>query len=89
MRNLPLTFDYSTYSQKKGEDFAKFCGLLRIYELYQPGSSVMVVKSIASVVVFNSLVGISDGLPKTTNNATNPPIKAKSITTAKPNLSDR
>ena len=33
MRNLPLTFDYSTYSQKKGEDFAKFCGLLRIYEL--------------------------------------------------------
>ena len=57
--------------------------------IYQPGSSVMVVKSIASVVVFNSLVGISDGLPKTTNNATNPPIKAKSITTAKPNLSDR
>ena len=23
----------STYSQKLGEDFAKFCGLLRIYEL--------------------------------------------------------
>ena len=36
MRNLPLTFDYSTYSQKLGEDFAKFCGLLRIYELYKP-----------------------------------------------------
>ena len=34
LRNLPLTFDYSTYSQKWGEDFAKFCGLLRIYELY-------------------------------------------------------
>ena len=33
LRNLPLTFDYSTYSQKLGEDFAKFCGLLRIYEL--------------------------------------------------------
>ena len=31
---FPLTFDYSTYSQKLGEDFAKFCGLLRIYELY-------------------------------------------------------
>ena len=31
--NLHLTFDYSTYSQKLGEDFAKFCGLLRIYEL--------------------------------------------------------
>ena len=33
-RNLPLTFDYSTYSQRLGEDFAKFCGVLRIYELY-------------------------------------------------------
>ena len=29
-----FTFDYSTYSQKLGEDFVKFCGLLRIYELY-------------------------------------------------------
>ena len=35
MRNLQLTFDYSTHSQKSGEDFAKFCGLLRIYELYK------------------------------------------------------
>ena len=34
LRNLRLTFDYSTYSQKLGEDFSKFCGLLRIYELY-------------------------------------------------------
>ena len=33
LRNLPLNFDYSTYGQKLGEDFAKFCGLLRIYEL--------------------------------------------------------
>ena len=33
LRNLPLTFDYSTNRQKLGEDFAKFCGLLRIYEL--------------------------------------------------------
>ena len=33
-RNLHLTFDSSTHSQKKGEDFAKFCGLLRRYELY-------------------------------------------------------
>ena len=33
LRNLHLTFDYSTYSQKLGEDFAKFCGLLMIYEL--------------------------------------------------------
>ena len=34
-QNLHLTFDYSTYNQKLGEDFAKFCGLLRIYELYE------------------------------------------------------
>ena len=34
LRNLHLTFDYATHSQKLGEDFAKFCGLLRIYELY-------------------------------------------------------
>ena len=33
IRNLHLNFDYSTYSQKLCEDFAKFCGLLRIYEL--------------------------------------------------------
>ena len=31
--NLPLTFDCMYCSQKLGEDFAKFCGLLRIYEL--------------------------------------------------------
>ena len=34
MRNLHLTFDYSTYGQKYIEDFAKFCGLLRMFELY-------------------------------------------------------
>ena len=34
LRNLPLTFDRMHCSQKLGEDFAKFCGLLRIYELY-------------------------------------------------------
>ena len=33
LRNLHLNFDYSTYSQKLGKDFAKFSGLLRIYEL--------------------------------------------------------
>ena len=38
LRNLHLTFDYSTYSQKLVEDFAKSCGLLRIYELYNRGS---------------------------------------------------
>ena len=40
LRNLHLTFDYSTYSQKLSEDFAKFCGLLRIYELYYVGEKM-------------------------------------------------
>ena len=35
LRNLHLTFDWHYIGQKLGEDFAKFCGLLRIYELYQ------------------------------------------------------
>ena len=35
MRNLPLTFDCMYCSQKLGEDFAKFLGLLRLYELYE------------------------------------------------------
>ena len=39
MRNLPLTFDCMYCSQKLVEDFAKFCGLLRIYELYQKNIS--------------------------------------------------
>ena len=33
LRNLHLTFDHSTHSQNLGGDFAKFCGLLRIYEI--------------------------------------------------------
>ena len=34
LRNLHLTFIYSTYREKLSGDFATFCGLLRIYELY-------------------------------------------------------
>ena len=41
MRNLPLTFDCVYYSQKWWEDFAKFCGLLRIYELYQHAKNLV------------------------------------------------
>ena len=33
LQNLHLTFDWHYIGQKQGEDFAKFCGLLRIYEL--------------------------------------------------------
>ena len=35
LQNLPLTFDCMYCMQKLGEDFAKFCGLLRIDELYR------------------------------------------------------
>ena len=38
MQTLHLTFDCMYCSQKLGEDFAKFCGLLRIYELYIPST---------------------------------------------------
>ena len=34
LRNLHLTFDCMYGSQKLDEDFAKFCGLLGMYELY-------------------------------------------------------
>ena len=39
MGNLHLTFDWHYIGQKKGEYFAKFCGLLRIYELYNVNSN--------------------------------------------------
>ena len=34
MRNLHQLFDWQCIGQIIGGDFAKFCGLLRIYELY-------------------------------------------------------
>ena len=34
MRNLHCRFDWHYIEKIYGEDFAKFCGLLRIYELY-------------------------------------------------------
>ena len=34
MRNLHRRFDWHYIGQVYGGDFAKFCGLLRIYELY-------------------------------------------------------
>ena len=35
LKNLHLTFVLYSASQKLGEDFANFCGLLRIYEIYE------------------------------------------------------
>ena len=34
MQNLDLPFDWHYIGQKEGRDFAKFCGLRRLYELY-------------------------------------------------------
>ena len=36
LRNLHQIFDWHYIEQIFGGDFAKFCGLLRIYELYTP-----------------------------------------------------
>ena len=36
MQNLPLTFDYSTYSQKLGEDFAKFLAFSEYMNFNKP-----------------------------------------------------
>ena len=49
MKNIHLTFDYSTYSQKLGEDFAKFCGLLRIYELKKDFAKAMKTKLVITM----------------------------------------
>ena len=35
LRNLHQLFDWQYIGQIIGEDFAKFCGLLRVYELYK------------------------------------------------------
>ena len=53
LRNLSLTFDHSTYSQKLVEDLAKFCGLLRIYELYE--TFVRQLEIIVEIILQNDL----------------------------------
>ena len=45
LQNLPFTFDCLYCSQNKGEDFAKFFGLLRIYELYIKKTCFCIVHS--------------------------------------------
>ena len=54
MRNLHLTFECMQCSQKY-EDFAKFCGPLRIYELYKKD---LVAKETVVVCILH--IGISD-----------------------------
>ena len=61
MQNLPFIFDYSIYSQKQGEDFARFFGLLRIYELYHKVASTNTSRSEAHAGFFRLLMkGIVD-----------------------------
>ena len=43
-----LTFDWHYIGQKQGEDFAKFCSLLRIYELVQ---FVLQYSSVKNIIV--------------------------------------
>jgi hypothetical protein len=45
LRNLHQLFDWQYIGQKIGGDFAKFCGLLRIYELYK-SLAVLFVKNL-------------------------------------------
>ena len=44
LQNLHLTFSLCSVSQKLAEDFAKFCGLLRIYEFFKKGFKIEVKK---------------------------------------------
>ena len=50
MLNLNYLFVLCTASQIIGGDFAKFCGLLRIYEIYYKIFSKMGAESLVSVL---------------------------------------
>ena len=56
LRNLPLTFDCMYCSQKLGEDFAKFCGLLRIYKLYHTFAHSKTYKDVLKSLRISALV---------------------------------
>ena len=57
MQNLHLTFDCMYCSQQQGEDFAKFCGLLRIYELYYFYLTFKIF-SMYNIVIWQNLIKI-------------------------------
>ena len=50
LQNLRLTFDCIYCSQKLGEDISKFCGLLRIYELYSKAMRKAASRSVGLLV---------------------------------------
>ena len=74
MRNIHLRFDQYYIGKIYGGDFAKFCGLLRIYELYfvryLNGNFDSIAKSLKLISIgtnLNSLLGkISQSIPTTT-----------------------
>ena len=54
MRNLPLTFDYSTYNQKLGEDYMNFNTKLHHLRVQKP-------KYVVAVSALNSENQVSRG----------------------------
>ena len=63
MRNLHQLFILCTASQIIGGDFAKFCGLLRIYELYEKNNckriKLLIHKIFLTIVYRVSLLSFS------------------------------
>ena len=62
MRNLHCRFDWHYIGQIYGGDFAKFCGLLRIYELYVGILFIAIIKFSTKEVLM--IAGILDRLIK-------------------------
>ena len=72
LRNLHQLFVLCTASQIIGGDFLKFCGLLRIYELYKMHSGLAVVRQfIVAYVLWHSVC-----IDATTVSSTNDKIRA-------------
>ena len=58
MRNLQQLFDWQYIGQIIGGDSAKFCGLLRIYELYDNAILAIDIKSVSLNVKVQSALGL-------------------------------
>ena len=61
MQNLHQLFDWQYIGQITGGDFAKFCGLLRIYELYQMDCFNTLYKRALRVWMFYSVENFGAG----------------------------
>ena len=58
LRNLQQLFDWQYIGQIIGGDSAKFCGLLRIYELYDNAILAIDIKSVSLNVKVQSALGL-------------------------------